>query len=770
MLDILLIEDSEAHAELVRRTLVDHSSRITTLSTVAEARDWLKGNSPDIVLSDLQLPDGSAISLLEDYPHGVPWPVVVMTGHGDESVAVSSMRAGAVDYVVKSPESIRQMPRTIERALREWGRMLEHKRTQQALLASEERLRLAMEATSDGLWDWDLGSDEIYWSARSYTMLGYHPQQFTVGFAVWQELMHPEDRVTVVDSIWRQVRLQGTFSLEYRMKTQSGDWRWVNGRGKPVSTDSSGHIHRMVGTHVDIHERVLSEQRLNESKKRYELLFEQAKDMVFVADANTGILLEMNSMAERVLGWSREELLGRSCLLLHPEHVREFYRDVFLKAAEGGLSSVDVMELLAKDGHCVPSELAASSILLPSGQRVVQGVFRDVSERLQLEAQLRQAQKMEAIGQLAGGVAHDFNNVLAAIMLQISMLQGDRRIPSEIHSTLNLVETSAKRAAELTRQLLLFGRRQPAKMSPVDLDQLVSNHLRMLRRLIGESIQLEFSPGSVALWVNADAGMIEQVLMNLVVNARDAMPRGGRIDISLGSVARELPDSRQATKGQISPGTYACLSVTDSGEGIPREVKKRLFEPFFTTKPQGKGTGLGLATAYSILKTHQGWIEVDSEERKGACFRVFIPLIAAPESAAKPVEAPLALPPQKGSVLLVEDDSLVRTFTSLSLKSAGYTVVEAEDGCAALSQWQKAKGRFEIILTDMVMPSGLNGWDVITAIRKESPDVPSVIMSGYASDLPPEAMKARGVAFLQKPFDTAKLVNALRTATAAVGP
>jgi len=758
-MQILLIEDSESHAELVRRSLAPLNASLEVVQTLAAAREHLATHVPDVVLSDLQLPDGSSIILLGDYPNGVPWPVIMMTGHGDETLAVSSIKAGALDYVVKSPESIRQMPRLIERAMREWRRMIDHRSTQLALRASEEQLRYAMDATSDGLWDWDLSNGNLYWAPRTYVMLGYAPQEFVVNYDIWRELLHPDEREGVVEELWRQIRGQGVFSLEFRLRTKSGDWRWINGRGKPVSHGIDGHILRIVGTHVDIHERVISEQRLLESKKRFELLFEQARDMIFVVDAASACVLEMNTSAERQLGLSRSVVVGRPLHELVVPEMRSEFEAQFRKIAAGRAGSVELVELSAAEGRRVPTELAASSIVLPSGQVVVQGIFRDVSERLQLEAQLRQAQKMEAIGQLAGGVAHDFNNMLAAIMLQVSMLQGDRRMPPEVHSTLGILETSAKRAADLTRQLLLFGRRQPAKMQPVDLELLVGNLIKMLRRLIGEANILDFHQGAQTQWVNADASMIEQVVMNLVVNARDAMPQGGRIDIRIDSLRMAPPESAGIGNDERE---YTRVRVSDTGMGIDEHTRKRLFEPFFTTKPQGKGTGLGLATAYSILKTHQGWIDVESEAGKGACFLVYLPRIPAPLPVVRSLEAVFTPVAQKGAVLLVEDDLLVRTFTTLSLKSAGFSVLEASDGFSALTCWKQSKAVIELVVTDMVMPSGLNGWDLVTAMRKERPALPAVIMSGYASDLPPGAIKAGGTAFLQKPFDTAKLVDAIR--------
>jgi len=643
---------------------------------------------------------------------------------------------------------------------------------ERALHVSEERLRLAMEASSDGHWDFDLGTGMLYWSARAYTMLGYRPSEFTLDFEGWKALMHPDDSARAITEVWNQIAQDGHYSVEYRLRTASGGWRWINDRGKPVAWDKEARMTRLVGTHVDIDHRVQAERRLQESKQRFEALFEHANDAIIVFDPGSGVILSANGTAARLLGREASVLVGLHHSQLTPSDLRAKPGEGLVEAGLKAGGTRRQTELQHSDGRRIQVEASFSLVELPQGERLLQGIFRDLSEQRQLEAQLRQAQKMEAIGQLAGGVAHDFNNVLAAIMLQLSMLQSDRRLPSDMQSTLTILESSTKRAADLTRQLLLFGRRQPAKMQPVDLDTLVVNLLKMLRRLIGESIRLEFAAQSPGHWLIADPGMIEQVLMNLVVNARDAMPRGGLIEIGIVSrLAAELGTRPKEQTGETTPSAFFVeLSVKDSGHGMDEEVLKRIFEPFFTTKQLGKGTGLGLATAYSIIKQHRGWIEAESSPGQGACFRIFLPQAPAPVMVPRQAEQVHVRPRGRGTILLVEDDNIVRTFTSLSLRSSGFNVLEAKDGRDAGVVWEDHGKRIDYLLTDMVMPNGVSGWDLITRCRNAAPGLAVVLMSGYPTDLPKAAFDpASRVHFLQKPFDATKLNQSLKSALEQVG-
>ncbi|MFB3901904.1 MAG: ATP-binding protein [Acidobacteriota bacterium] len=378
-------------------------------------------------------------------------------------------------------------------------------------------------------------------------------------------------------------------------------------------------------------------------------------------------------------------------------------------------------------------------------------------ERQRLQAQLVQAQKMEAVGQLASGVAHDFNNILAAILMYLGLLQAEPDINSEMRSVLGDLETQANRAAGLTRQLLMFSRRQVMQTQVFDLNSLLGNLLKMLRRLIGEDIGLEFKGEAAALWVEADPGMLEQVVMNLVVNARDAMPHGGRLTLATRSVVLDESYSKQNPEGR--GGRFVCLSVADTGVGMDEATVKHIFEPFFTTKEPGRGTGLGLATVYGILRQHGGWVEAESTVGKGSTFRVFLP--EHPQAAK--LEADEANEPCTGgreTILVVEDEPSVRSVIARALHRCGYHVMEAANGQMALGMWRQRQGRIDLLLTDMVMPEGMTGLELAEQLCRENRNLKVMLMSGYNPELVRHAH--RGVAYLSKPFTAKVLARAIR--------
>ncbi len=770
-LSILLIEDSCDHAELVRRAFASSPEpvELAHVESLKAARDHLDRFTPNLILSDLRLPDGSAIDLLSSLGGDTPWPLIVMTGQGDETLAVLSLKSGALEYLVKSPETLRDLPRTVQRVLRQWQLAVERRAMQAALRVSEERLRLAMEAAHDGLWDWDLSAGAVYWSPRMYSMLGYEPGEFRIAPLRLRSLIHADDlRKLVRGKPWRSLVGSGGFSIEFRMRTKSGAYKWIGSRGKPVAWDTAGRVVRLVGTHVDIDERLRYEHTLQEKSERLHALFDEANDAIIVTEFESLRISEVNAMAERLLGLPRSTLIGMHVSSLHPSDAWEKCSKLLDRAGRQGAKIIMESEVICSDQRRIAVEISASCINLPGGRLVLQGIYRDLSERRHLEAQLRQAQKMEAIGQLAGGVAHDFNNVLAAIMLQLGLLHADKRLPQEMHATLGLLEASTKRAADLTRQLLLFGRRQPAKFQPTDVDVLLANLLKMLRRLVGEPIQLVFAAKPDHHWILADPGMIEQVVMNMVVNARDAMPQGGRIAIAVDLVERP-PTANESEQGDPQPIDFVRLTITDSGTGMDDTIKSRLFEPFFTTKDLGKGSGLGLATAYSIVKLHDGWIDVESTVGKGSCFSVFLPFHNPVRAAIESGEAAQTAEHGHGTVLLVEDDSIVRTFTALSLRLVGYVVLESQDGLEARKVWEREKARITVLLTDVVLPQGVTGWDLAMGLRTERPSLAVVLMSGYTTDLPQRTLdSANRLVFLQKPFDTVKLTQAMRAAIGKV--
>jgi PAS domain S-box-containing protein len=476
-----------------------------------------------------------------------------------------------------------------------------------------------------------------------------------------------------------------------------------------------------------------------------------------------GEIVYVNSRTEQVFGYPRDDLLGQPVGILVPERFREQHRIHRI----GYIAAPRVRPMGAgldlygrrRDGREFPVEISLSPLEGPRG-RLVASFIRDVSERRNLEAQLRQAQKMEGIGRLAGGVAHDFNNLLTVIMGQCDLLlrrlsKGDatRRPVDEIRS-------AGERAASLTRQLLAFSRRKVLEPKVLDLNTVVTGMVPMLRRLIGEDIDLATALDPDLGPVRTDPGQIEQVIMNLAVNARDAMPRGGKITIETANVALDEGYARHHVA--VRPGPYVRLSVSDTGVGMDAATQARIFEPFFTTKEPGKGTGLGLATVYGVVKQSGGSIWVYSEPGQGTTFKIYLPRVGEAVEAAAPAESLPA--PRRGAetVLLVEDEGGVRAVAREILETQGYTVLEAASPRDALQICERHEGEIHLLLTDAVMPE-MNGATLAARAAALRPGMRVLYMSGY----PPDAIAHYGVldvgvAYLQKPFTVQSLATKIR--------
>jgi len=394
-------------------------------------------------------------------------------------------------------------------------------------------------------------------------------------------------------------------------------------------------------------------------------------------------------------------------------------------------------------------------------------MVEDVTERISLEAQLRQAQKMEAVGQLASGVAHDFNNLLTVIQGHGELVLATQNLTPRAKSGIEQIMQAGRRAAQLTSQLLTFSRKQIVQFRATDLNLLVSNLTKMLARLLGERVQVQLALGQNLPAINADSGMIEQILVNLAVNARDAMPNGGKLVIHTRPV--EIDTSYTSCQPIARPGLFVCLEVTDDGSGMDPRTLERIFEPFFTTKPVGKGTGLGLATVYAIVKQHQGWIEVASQLDTGTTFKVFIPAI---EKAAASHDARFDNTAQvlggHESILLVEDEPAVRDLVAHILQDYGYQVWQAGDGREALEKWQQCHDQIDLLLTDMVMPEGVTGRELAEQLLLDNPRLKVLYTSGYSPELISEGFELReNINFLPKPYHPKTLARTVRECLSA---
>jgi signal transduction histidine kinase/HAMP domain-containing protein len=395
--------------------------------------------------------------------------------------------------------------------------------------------------------------------------------------------------------------------------------------------------------------------------------------------------------------------------------------------------------------------------------QVVHCYVEDTTDRMNLEEQFRQAQKMESVGQMAAGVAHDFNNILTIIQGHTGLLMSRASLSPAMTTSIQAISFASERAASLTRQLLMFSRKQVMQPKQLDLKEVVNNMSKMLQRLLGETITLRCQSSPELPAILGDAGMMEQVLMNFAVNARDAMTKGGELTIQTDSV--QIDEKYVQRHPDARVGQFVCLKVTDTGCGMDAATLKRIFEPFFTTKQAGKGTGLGLATVYAITKQHAGWIEVTSQPRKGTCFRIFLP------ASLKPMEAPIEEPSSPAgqvrggteTILVVEDEPVLRDLARLILQDCGYRLVEAASGVEALTVWQRNQGKIDLLLTDMIMPDGLSGKDLAESLLIQKPKLKVIFTSGYnIEEFGADPSFKTGSRFLQKPYSRSTLALAVR--------
>jgi PAS domain S-box-containing protein len=477
-----------------------------------------------------------------------------------------------------------------------------------------------------------------------------------------------------------------------------------------------------------------------------------------------GRILFCNEYLARLSGWSREELEGRDWFeTLLPESLRDASRATYLeRTTQGNLEAHFERPLVTRSGQIRHLAWDATQIRDAQGRVVaVARLGRDVTELRSLEEQYRQAQKMEAVGQLAGGVAHDFNNILQVILGYVDLAQHGLARGREPYQELDQIAAASSRATTLVRQLLTFSRRQQLRPQRLDLDEVITALTRMLRRVLGENIELlvEGRFGLPPVW--GDPGSIEQVLLNLCVNARDAMPDGGTIRVTTAAVT--LGPDVAIRFPWAAPGPFVLIAVADTGVGMPPEVMEHLFEPFFTTKEVGKGTGLGLATVYGIVRQHGGVVEVSSAPGEGSTFRVYLPLAAAAERPNRAVEAEPAMAHARGETILVaEDDDQVRALAVEILTRAGYRVLAARDGSEALALFDRERGRVDLLLLDALMPN-VNGPEVWAAVRALRPEARALFCTGYsASGLLPEILDRGQAGVLEKPYTGAELLRRVR--------
>jgi PAS domain S-box-containing protein len=517
-------------------------------------------------------------------------------------------------------------------------------------------------------------------------------------------------------------------------------------------------------------ERDRTEAALRTSEDKFSRAFRLHPDALSIHRVADGACVELNSGFTKITGYAAEEMprdgaLFRDWALWVDAKVRA--RLHLGLREQGEVSGVEGL-LRRKDGSLIRCLISARIVEI-GGEACVLAIMRDLTVQKRLEEQLAQSQKMEAVGQLAGGIAHDYNNVLTATLMQLELLIERTDLAPVTREALKELERMANRSAVLTRQLLAFSRRQVMQKSPMELNDALRNLFKMLRRLLGENIALDFQFAEAAMLVDADIGMIEQLVTNICLNARDAMqPRGGRLTVRTRIVVLdELPPDAPP---EACPGRFVTLSIADTGCGMEAATLARIFEPFFTTKEIGKGTGLGLATVHGIAQQHCGWVEVESALGVGSLFRIVFPALS--ESAVVTVAAITpAIKYGHETILLVEDEDAVRLMMAVALRRCGYQVHEASNGKQAMQEWNERLSEIDLLLSDMVMPNGMSGLELVEHFRRAKPDLRVILTSGYSAELIKlEAPNGRGMEYLAKPFKIGTLTDLVRKCLDAASP
>ena len=628
------------------------------------------------------------------------------------------------------------------------------------------RQEMVLSVANDGIWDWNLDSDKLILDERCYTMAGYQPDEFPQTFSEWKKRVSPDHIESVEQSI--EQYLQGAldvFDIEFQFLCENGSYMWQRCRGKITARDSQNRPLRFVGTHSDISEQKQIEHALRQSERKYRTLFEKSADAILIIEESR--FVDCNSAAVEMLGYkNKKELLDTHPSQLSPE-LQGDGKYSFEKANE-------MMDIAVKEGshrfewnhkrangEIIPVEVLLTSVSV-GGRDFLHAVWRDISERKQVEEALRRTQKLEAVGQLTGGIAHDFNNILGIILGNLSLLEGYIDADEKTAKRIDTIKHTAQRAANLTKQLLSFSRIEAASVEVTNINHIIEKMHGLLAQSLTPQIEIKHSL-SDALWhTEIDPGDFEDVLLNLALNARDAM--GGKGKLVIETRNANLDEKFCSLNPGAVAGDYVELAVSDNGEGIDSEYQEKIFDPFFTTKEQGKGTGLGLAMVFGFVKRSAGNIKVYSEPGIGTTFRLYLPRANSDEKQAEPKSAPTeVLPVGEETILIVDDEPALLELVEESLQSLGYRILSASNGEQALEVLAKEPD-IDMMFTDVVMP-GMNGYELAEKAVAMHAGLKVLLTSGYTELATARNGQAQFNAhLLSKPYsqkDLAKYVREL---------
>lgn len=703
-----------------------------------------------------------ALLLLARFVHpvgrGLQWVVEHHTALvRDALVVLVGLSLASILYTRRRSSELRREAIGLERAQRQIG---EAETRYRGLV---ERLPLATYISYPG----DTG-EWLYVSPQIESLLGFSPEEWMDDSALWVSRLHPEDRERVLSEEARpehfalSSRAHMLEPDEYRMIARDGRTVWVRDEAVLIEDEPGRPLFH--GVLMNVTDRRQLEEALRAGEQRKDAIMRAALDCIITIDG-AGRVLEFNPAAERTFGYTRAEAMGRELAeLIVPPSLRDAHREGLRRVLGTGEQRIIGQRIeitgMRSDGSELPVELTVSAVDV-DGDTLFTGYLRDISETKRLEDQLQQAQRLEVIGRLAGGVAHDFNNLLAVILNYAAFLQEGMEQSDPRREDVDEIARAAERAAGLVRQLLTFSRKGVVDPQLLDVDALIGGTDKLLRRTLGEDVTVDMRLGARQCRVLMDSSQLEQIVLNLTVNARDAMPQGGTLTIA--THCEEVAEAGEADGPE--PGAYLCLTVSDTGTGMTPEVQSHIYEPFFTTKGPGEGTGLGLATVYGVVTGVGGHISVSSEIGRGTTFTVYLP--ASPlERADVEGDDGVGEEAEGETVLVVEDEQAVRDVVERILVRGGYGVVTASSGDEAIHLVERSRPRVDLLLTDVIMP-GMSGKEVADALRARLGPVPTLFMSGYTDQI----IARQGILrddeqLVEKPFTGEGLLRAVRAALA----
>ncbi|MFZ2955733.1 MAG: response regulator [Candidatus Ozemobacteraceae bacterium] len=770
LLNILYLEDSPRDAELIRETLIDAGFEATfdLAATKEEYTSFLCGDRRyDIILSDFKLIGFNAFEALRlstDLCPGVPF--ICISGTIGEETAVELLKKGAIDYVFK--DRIAKLPMSINRAIQETKEKVARQKAEEALRRNEERLREAQALGRIGNWEYDIGRRKIVWSDETYVLFERDPNLGPPSPEEETQCYSSSQAAKLVDYASQVIETGEGLSFDIEPKLPSGRSVFFHVIMHAFK-DAGGRVTGLFGTVQDITDRKRMEIDLLQSEKKYRNLVVNLNEGIWLVDRNE-ITTFVNPRMAEMLAYTMEEMIGEPLSRFMDDEGRLVARQDAEKRNSDARNQ-DTLEFIRKDGSKVFALVTTSPIFDESGSLsgLLSGII-DVSEQKKLEKekdriqeQLFQSQKMEAIGTLAGGIAHDLNNLLTPILGFAELAIEKTAMQSPVRGDLNEIRFVANRAADLVRQLLYYSRKQPMRLRNLNLNQTIERMSKMLKRLIREEIEIKMELQTDIWNIYADETRIEQVLLNTAVNARDAIPGGGILTIRTENVT--LDEKRPIDVPDIFSGRFVRLSIRDNGIGMTSEVIQKAFEPFFTTKCPGKGTGLGLSVVYSIIKQHNGWIGIDSEANKGSTFKIYLPVSSENgASVTQDVAASRDISGHGETILVIDDNEEIRKYLFTALSLNGYTVFSAADEKECGAIYDREKENIDLILCDVRL-SGTTGIELITRLLPDNSDLKVIFSSGCLDDMSHwEMINEKGFPFLQKPYSLDQLLSTLRKA------